>query len=112
MRGHDQIIANRLNGFVPSIVFLNDYPCKTDWFDHREHATVCTHGDLLSSMDLRFLTGLKVSISATTEARAKALFKKAKESGAAVVAACHINATEHCLDQTGWSDVFHMEEVV
>ncbi len=102
MRGHHDLIAQRLRGRAPRIVFVNDYPCRTNWFETHDHATLCTAGDPLSSLDLRCLVGLRVSISATTEARAKALFDRAKAAGAAVVAAC--------ADQTGWAEIFHKTE--
>lgn len=111
MRGHTEIIKARLVGKAPIFVFVNDYPCKTDWFEHREHATVCTHGDMLSSIDFRFLRCLRVSISATTEARAKALFALAKEADAAAVASCHVQADRHASDQSGWFEVFQKEVV-
>lgn len=109
MRGQEHIIAARIGGKKPPFVFINDYPCKTDWFENSDHATVCTHGDSLSSMDFRFLTGLKVSISANSEQRAKALFERIKDAGATTVAACHIQAQQHALDQSGWSSVWSRE---
>ena len=110
MKGHDNLIALRHSGKVPKIVFLNDYPCKTDWFESWDHVTVSTAGDALSSLDLRFLTGLKVSISSESEGRAKALFAKAKWFGAKTVAACHTQPTQPHR-QTGWTDVYHAPEV-
>ena len=112
MRGQDRIISQRMNGYVPSIVFLNDYPCKTDWFDHKEHATVCTSMDALSSLDLRFLVGLRVSITATTLDRAQSLFERTKLAGASVVAACHLQPGVHHTQQNGWTEIFYKEEVV
>jgi ATP-dependent Clp protease adapter protein ClpS len=111
MRGQEQIIAARMAGKKPSIVFLNDYPCKTDWFETGEHVTVCTDGDLMTSMDFRFLIGLRVSISALTEQRAKAIFERVKQAGAGVVAACHVQEHQHPLDAAGWSFVYHKELV-
>lgn len=111
MRGHENIISQRIAGHVPNIVFINDYPCKTDWFEFREQATVCTADDPLSSLDLRFLVGLRVSISATTEDRAKALFDRAKKAGAKVVAACHLQPGVHATNQGGWTEIFYREEV-
>jgi hypothetical protein len=105
MKGHTELINLRNAGISPKIVFLNDYPCKTDWHIQGDHATVCTSGDLLSSLDLRFLVGLTVSISATTESRAKALFAKAKWFGAKTVAACHIQDGVHPWKQNGWCEV-------
>jgi len=109
MKGHIEIIKARDEGKKPQFVFINDYPCKTDWFEWGEHATVCTHGDMLSSLDFRFLIDLDVSISALTEARAKAMFEKAKEAGANAVAACHVQGGIHPMDQTGWTGLWHKE---
>ena len=106
MRGHEQIIKSRIAGLKPPFVFVNDYPCKTDWFEYRDHATVCTHMDSLSNIDFRFLMGCKVSISAESEARAKELFKRIKDAGATTVAACTIEPLEHALNQAGWAEVW------
>lgn len=111
MRGHTDIIANRLQGRAPKIVFVNDYPCKTDWLAHHEQATVCTAADAPSSLDLRFLVGLRVSIAALTQARAQMLFERAKASGAALVVACHVQPDRPTFGQTGWSDIFSKEPV-
>ena len=109
MRGHQDIIAARMQRKAPAMVFVNDYPCRTDWFEQAEHATVCTHSDSLSNLDLRFLVGLRVSISATTEARAKALFECVKAAGASVVAAVHVQPEFHATAQRGWCQVFTKE---
>lgn len=110
MKGHGKIIEARLAGKKPPFVFLNDYPCKTDWFEFAEHATVCTHGDSINSLDMRFLAGLAVSVSATEENRAKALSDACKAHGARVVAACHVLSSAHSQKQTGWTDVWHKEK--
>jgi hypothetical protein len=121
MRGHKPIIAMRKRGVAPKIVFLNDFPCQTseEWQNPGEkhgeiwpadHATVSTSGDQISSLDLRFLVGLKVSITSDSEGRAKALFAKAKSSGAMSVAACHIEPTDP-YRQGGWFEIFHANEV-
>jgi hypothetical protein len=109
MKGHENIIALRMQGHKPKIVFLNDYPCETDWFEHGDQATVCTHHDFMGSLDLRFLVGLTVSISATSESRAKALFERVKQAGAGVVAACHVKPDKHQFDQDGWMQIFRKE---
>lgn len=107
MKGHTKIIEARIAGKKPPFVFINDYPCKTDWFEHGDHSTVCTDGDSTSSIDLRFLVGLRVSIGATTEQRATALFEKAKAAGALTVAACHIQKDKYPQHQSGWAEVWH-----
>ena len=109
MHGHAAIIEARMNRKAPHFVFLNDYPCKTDWFEQSAQATVCTHGDSITGLDLRFLVGLRVSISATEESRAKALFERAKLAGAAVVAAVHMQLDSHATQQSGWCEVFTKE---
>lgn len=110
MRGHETIINMRQRGTAPRIVFINDYPCKTEWQDFREHATVCTFGDGVESLDFRFLVSLKVSISASSEARAKSLFSMAKAAGATLVGASHIKANEPSWAQTGWVEVWGQPE--
>lgn len=107
MKGHEQLIQLRKSGLSPKIVFLNDYPCRTDWHVYGDHATISTDGDLLSSLDLRFLVGLTVSISALSESRAKAIFAKAKWFGAKTVAACHIDKSGKPWEQNGWAEVHH-----
>ena len=121
MRGHEPIIRMRMAGRTPRIVFLNDYPSPEakDWHQPGErygqqwepdHATVCTHGDAISGLDLRFLKGLTVSISADSEARAKALFAKAKWFGASTVAACHSTIDSRGHVDAGWTEIFHEQE--
>jgi hypothetical protein len=107
MRGHENIIAMRIRHIAPKIVFINDFSCKTDWEEHGDHATVCTHAEPVYGLDLRFLTGLAVSISASTEIRAKALFERAKQAGAKTVAAAEINPGLKDWEQSGWIGVHH-----
>jgi hypothetical protein len=121
MRGHEPIIAMRKAGTTPKTVFINDYPCHTslDWHDPgqaygegwpADDATVSTAGDAISSLDLRFLVGLTVSISSHSEGRAKALFEACKQAGAKTVAACHVQPTHPHL-QAGWAEVFQKPEI-
>jgi hypothetical protein len=120
MRGHEPILAMRKAGTAPSFVFINDFHCQParDWSNPgvkygeqwpADHATVSTAGDALSSLDLRFLVGLKVSISSESEGRAKALFELCKKAGAKTVAACHVHPTHPHL-QAGWLEIFHKPE--
>lgn len=112
MRGHEKIIAMRLSGHSPKFVFLNDWPCNTDWFETGDHATVSTAGKAISSLDMRFLIGLTVSISSEDEKRAKALFDKVKQAGAKTVAAVHSIPGVKPRLQTGWIEVFHAQKEV
>lgn len=109
MKGHDAIIALRKTHLCPSFVFVNDYPCKTDWFEHGDHATVCTAGDVIQTLDMRFLVGCKVSITSPSEIRAKALFAHAKAAGAIIVAAGHAMPRIGRGDSTGWCEIYHKE---
>jgi hypothetical protein len=117
MRGHDHLIAMRKAGITPRIVFINDFPCKQsiDWHNPGEkyhedwpadHVTICTDGYSLSSLDLRFVVGLTVSICSENEGRAKALFQKAKDFGAKAVAASHINSG---IDPS-WTEIYTKQE--
>jgi hypothetical protein len=107
MRGHEKLIELRKSGVRPSIVFLNDFPCKTDWFeDGDKHVTVCVDGENLDRVDLRFLVGLTVSATSYDESRAKALMTVCQKAGASVVGAGH--AKEY--PQTGgWCEVWRKE---
>lgn len=111
MRGHEAIIRMRLRRQVPAIVFINDYPCLTDWERHGDHATVCVDGDVLQALDLRFLVGLRVSISSGNEDRARRLFEMAKSAGAAFVAAGHTKPDIQPWEQDGWTEIWRGQEV-
>ena len=111
MRGHEKLIDMRRARKTPRFVFVNDYPCQTDWFETGDHVTLCTAGDSITLLDLRCLIGLTVSVSSPIEARAKALAERCKASGAATVAACHVQVDRSPFDQAGWSEVWHRKEV-
>ena len=110
MKGHQPIIEMRMARKAPRIVFVNDYPCATDWFDNEGDAvTISTAGDDLSLVDLRFLVGLTVTISSPNEQRAKHLFDLCKQY-AKTVAACHIQEDLPGWKQTGWTGVWRKGE--
>ena len=106
MRGHEYLIQMRLAGKAPEIVFINDYPCDTDWHEFDEHATISTDKDTIQSLDLRFLVGLQVSISSPSETRAKALFNAVKKVNPRAVVAAHVQDENHYMSQTGWIGVY------
>jgi hypothetical protein len=87
MRGHEPLIQMRLEGFKPALVFLVDTPRRPDWHIYGDAPEVSIYDDHPERADLRFLVGLRVSITARTESRAKAFFEAAKRSGAEIVAA-------------------------
>ena len=101
MQGHHQLIALRQSGVKPSIVFVNDYPCRTDWQQHMDNPTVSVFDTPLENIDFRFATGIRVSITAANAGRAQFLFDKAIEAGAEVVACCSSNFTKVYHKDTG-----------
>lgn len=103
MRGHETIVRMREQGAKPSFVFINDYPCDTDWFETGHTACVCVDGDTPAALDLRFLVGLSVCVASRDEKRAKALFELCKESGVQRVAACHLQPGVPPGRQSGWA---------
>ena len=111
MRGHDAIVAMRTKGRKPAIVFLNDHPCDTDWHQTGEHATVCVDGDQPELLDLRFVQGLTVSISASTRDRAERLMSACKQAGASTVAAGVNEPEGHGRFRSAWSAIWHGESV-
>lgn len=110
MRGHEQLIAARKAGKKPRFVFVNDWDCPTTWFEDGDaYVTICTAGDDVALIDVRFLVGLRVSVSSESEARARALFDRCKAAGASVVAACHVQPGRAPWQQNGWAKVWHAE---
>lgn len=113
MRGHQKLIEMRMNRKRPGIVFVNDYDCYVDWHTNVGDAvTISTAGDVVQALDLRFLVGLKVSVSSPSEIRAKALFEKCKAAGADTVAACHIQEANQPWQQSGWVNVYRKQAEV
>lgn len=109
MHGQHAILAMRTRGRKPAIVFVNDYPCETDWFETGDHATICVHDDQPELLDLRFLKGLTVSISASTKDRAERLMTACKDAGCTTVAGCvnrHVGSGRF---DSAWSAVWHLE---
>lgn len=96
----------RLSGKKPAWVCINDFPCDIDWHKYSDaFPTICTHGDRVSSLDMRFLHGIGVTIASESKSRAKALFELCKGIGASRVAAMHVT-DEIFHNHTGWIEVF------
>lgn len=122
MLGNLPIIKMRSKGKRPSIVFVNDYPTPEakDWHNpgsaygqvwEPDHATVqIDEGDNIAALDLRFLTGLTVSATGRTEARAKTLFEACKRAGAKTVAAVHAIGLGTTRVESGWTEIYHAEK--
>jgi hypothetical protein len=120
MIGHLPIIKMRMNRVAPAVVFLNDFEDKKakDWLNPGEkygevwpsdHATVSINpNEPVSNLDLRFLNGLRVLISGSTEERTKALYKRSIDAGAKTVAASHmIFSGPFGRVTTGWFEIHH-----
>jgi hypothetical protein len=89
MRGHTDLIRLRESGVKPSgLVYLDDYPVFDKWvrwLEGKTMTTVCTHGDEVGSLDLRFVVGLRVNVTGDNVSRVKALAAACKKAGADVV---------------------------
>jgi hypothetical protein len=112
MRGHEPILAMRKAGKRPAVVFLNDYPGlpgELDWAQHGEHATVEVCGDQPELLDLRFLVGMRVSISAETVDRAERFMQACKEAGAELVGAGVVEVVNGRHEGV-WSAVWRRQE--
>lgn len=122
MRGHEQIIRMRVAGQKPAIVFMCDFltPKSLDWHNPGEkygekwlpdHATVeFEPTERIERLDLRFLNGLRVSLSCSTENRAKALSDACKRHGATMVAATHAIEVNPHRFESGWTEIWHKEQ--
>lgn len=90
MHGHEKIHEYRTKGRkIASLVFMNDYPCTTDWHIENDHPTVCVAGDEPERLDLRFLVGLSVTVSSPDEQRAKDLHESCIKARAKFVFSAH-----------------------
>jgi hypothetical protein len=108
MRGQEKVIEMRLRGKKPAMVFLNDWPCRTDWFETGDHATISTDGDPTESLDMRFLVGTAVSISSESESRAKALYEACKRH--CDIVAAHVHQPGVWPNrQNGWTAVWRRD---
>lgn len=93
MRGHDDLIRIRSRGAKPSgLVFIDDYDVKPEalsWLADGFQPRICTHGDAIKSLDLRFLIGLKVAVTGNDQRRVRSLAAACRKAGVEfVVASC------------------------
>ena len=101
MKGHEPIISLRLQGKAPSFIFINDFPCKTDWEEHQDHATVCVYQEPIKTLDLRFLIDMAVLVCSEDLDRSKGLYMACKRHHPKTLIATHV-VPKHYLDQDGW----------
>ena len=107
MRGHDRIIAMRQSGYRPATVFVCDFPAVVSdpkWREDYHHMTVCTHGDALGSLDLRFVVGLPVTVLGDELGRVRQIAADCKKAGAdRVVAQCGQRIAIWTKESNKWS---------
>lgn len=106
MRGHEELIEMRLNGKAPSIIFINDYPCQTDWENYGDYVTICTAEDPIKTLDMRFLVDMTVLVSSTSEKRAMELLEACKEHGVRKVVSTHLIEGKNDWEQDGWMEIW------
>jgi hypothetical protein len=87
MKGHHDLIKMRMASKTPASVTIYDYPFDTDWAKWGDLPRVCTEGQPVVDLDLRFVVGLTVHIESNSEDRANHLFDKCIAMGADIVAA-------------------------
>lgn len=88
MNGHDKIIQLRMAGEMPSCVFIDDFKtAPSKWAQEDDFIIVCVEGDSMKTLDLRFLIGLDVRITANKKSRANEIFDACVSNGAKTVAA-------------------------
>lgn len=71
MTGHRELITMRRAGYKPAFVFVNDFPCKTDWAKFGDHPTVSVDGDTPELQDFRFLVGVTAIVAGFDPDRVK-----------------------------------------
>ncbi len=121
MRGHTAIIKMRLAGVRPEVVYLDDFQSENakDWHNpgarygevwEPDYATVqIDPKDRITSLDLRFLNGIRVLASGSTEERAKAIFEACKRVGVSMVIASYSFAVTPHRFETGWMELWNKE---
>jgi hypothetical protein len=106
MNGHEKLVEMRLKGHAPEWVFINDFPCQTNWFETNEQPTICVAGDNLKQLGFFYLTGLRVVAVSSDLARATYLHSKLIASGAATVASSHIPKDDPHAQLPGWTEIW------
>lgn len=105
----------RMAGRKPDVVYIGEAVTQLvrDWHMPRTRSGIAmephtpriaiTTAERLEALDLRFLVGLEVRVSASTESRAKGLFEACKRAGAARVIGCALD------DPMGWVEIFNKD---
>lgn len=86
MNGHRDLITMRRAGYKPAFVFVNDFPCHTDWAKLGDHPTVSVDGDTPELQDFRFLVGLTAIVAGFDADRVKRIASACQAHAKRVVA--------------------------
>lgn len=78
MKGADELIRMRLEGRVPSLLWVD---LDIEYLPDGEHLSISAN-ESLASLDLRAVQGLVVSVSGCDAKRVKAVAKACEENGA------------------------------
>lgn len=93
MKGHEYIWELRkVHRKKPMCIFINDYPCRdwaTDPDEQGAMPNVVIHGDVIETLDFRFVVGCMVSANSPSERRAKALYNRLKTFKPSVLVVAH-----------------------
>jgi len=90
MRGHDHIVSLRLSGFKPAGVYLWDTPVQIhgpQWSEDFRFMDVCTAGDSIEAMDLRFVVGVPVTVFGDDVKRVRDIAGACRKAGSVRVVA-------------------------
>lgn len=85
MRGHEHIVSMRLSGFKPAGVYLWDIPVTISgpqWVEDLAFMDVCTAGDVVGALDLRFVVGLPVTVLGDDVKRVRDIAGACRAAGA------------------------------
>lgn len=85
MRGQEHVIAVRMAGNKPQGVYLWDMPVTINgpqWVEDYAFMDVCTAGDPVGSLDLRFVVGLPVTVFGDDMKRVRDIAGACRAAGA------------------------------
>ena len=108
MHGHEPLLKMRLAKKIPDMVFIQEHMYATDWEQYNDYPTICIKPDeLVEQLDLRFLVGLAVSLSTSSETRSKELLTVCKRYCNTVAASNVYQIEGKTLFTTGFSTIWH-----
>lgn len=85
MRGQEHVISVRMAGRKPQGIYLWDIPVTISgpqWVEDYAFMDVCTAGDPVGALDLRFVVGLPVTVFGDDMGRVRGIAVACRASGA------------------------------